>query len=243
MLCVVVSSATELIFGRKCGGWSLDGETNQPCEDLGQSVLGLWQRQGAERHLLHWKDRKWTPVAVDKADPTSWKELGAVSVERLAGLTDLDCTPDSRDHQLFDVAISMSKSELKSSMAQFLMILLSPSLFLLLSFHPHSCSRLTTINYSWYFFCPQFPHSIQQSFVNFICTIIWCWSTFPLYRDLHVSHHHHYSMECKDLLIGVLVSTFAPVNNFWKVRQHGFSVTSKSHFIPDQKSFSDYYYL
>lgn len=162
MLCVVVCSATELVFGRRCGDWSLDGETNQPLEDLGQSVLGLWPRQRAERHLLHWRDRKQTPVAVDKADPTSWKESwGQWAWRGLAGLTDLDCTPGSRDHLLFDIAISMSKSELKSSMGNSL-ILLSTSLFLLLSFHPHSCSRPKPINYSWYFFCPQFPHSIQH---------------------------------------------------------------------------------
>lgn len=93
MLCVVVCSATELVFGRRCGDWSLDGETNQPLEDLGQSVLGLWPRQRAERHLLHWRDRKQTPVSVNKVDPTSWKESwGQWAWRGLAGLTDWDCT-------------------------------------------------------------------------------------------------------------------------------------------------------
>ena len=174
---------------------------------------GLWQR--GERHLLHWRDRKQTPVAVDKVDPTSWKESwGQWAWRGLAGLTDLDCTPGSRDHLLFDIAISMSKSELKSSMGKltdsFIPKFISSPIF-------SSTQLLKTEAYKLFlvFLLPSVSTlNPAQSFVNFISTIIWYWSTFHLYWDLCVSHHHHYSMECKDLLIGVLVSTFAPINNF-----------------------------
>ena len=96
-----------------------------------------------------------------KQTPLAGRRVGGSEHGEVDWANRLGLHSGSRDHLLFDIAISMSKSKLKSSMGNKL-ILLSPSLFLLLSFHPHSCSRLKPIHYSQYFFCHQFPHSIQH---------------------------------------------------------------------------------